>query len=60
MEDEKFGPSIYVVVEFAVMGDEWDILFWSTDLAMVRDWIKKNSNMDTFFEYYEVKQLLEF
>jgi hypothetical protein len=57
---EKYGPQIYVVIEFAHRGSTFNLIFWSADLALIRDWIDKNHNSDTYFEYYEVKQLIEF
>jgi len=55
----KFGETIYVVAEFDHFGTNWQMLFWSKDLEFVKDWIEQNENSDTYFEYFEVKHLVE-
>ena len=57
-----FGETIYVVLEvleYPYIGSIFEILFWSKDLELVKDWIEKKRNSDTSFEYFEVKQLIE-
>jgi hypothetical protein len=55
----NFGDTIYVIVEYPYVGIDFEIIFWTSDEEIAKDFIEKNRNSDTFFEYYEVKQLIE-